>query len=162
MKWTILIERNAEFGTYGVTVPALPGVASVGDTFEEALELAREAIAITLQDMGARGESVERQDHLPMIAVVDVPCPETEGHVRRLDSVPQLLEQEITLAEAALRFGVSASALRRAIGAGRIPSRMVGNAHLVLSADVARYLASRPGGRQRTYRRRAAVSVAEA
>lgn len=39
-------------------VPALPGCYSQGDTVEEALAGAREAIELTVEDMEARGEAI--------------------------------------------------------------------------------------------------------
>lgn len=43
LTYTIRLEP-AEEGGYVVTVPALPGCVTQGDTFEEALRMAREAI----------------------------------------------------------------------------------------------------------------------
>ena len=44
LKFTILIERNEE-GSYTVTVPSLPGCITQGDTWDDAIANAREAIA---------------------------------------------------------------------------------------------------------------------
>jgi predicted RNase H-like HicB family nuclease len=43
VKYTILIEKNEE-GSYTVTVPSLPGCVTQGDTPEEAIANAQEAI----------------------------------------------------------------------------------------------------------------------
>lgn len=54
-RYTVLIERDEETGQYCVTVPALPGCVTFGDTFEEAVANAKECIQgfiATLQDLG--------------------------------------------------------------------------------------------------------------
>ena len=53
-KYTILLEKNEE-GGYTVSVPSLPGCITQGDTWEEAISNAKEAIAgyiETLKDLG--------------------------------------------------------------------------------------------------------------
>ncbi len=63
-----------EGGGYTVTVPALPGCITEGDTLEEAIPMAREAIAVCIEDLEAHGEPVPESDALPTVttAVVDV------------------------------------------------------------------------------------------
>ncbi|MFN4179692.1 MAG: type II toxin-antitoxin system HicB family antitoxin [Armatimonadota bacterium] len=54
-RYTVLIERDEETGQYCVTVPALPGCITQGDTLEEAIANAEECIQgfiATLQDLG--------------------------------------------------------------------------------------------------------------
>jgi predicted RNase H-like HicB family nuclease len=45
-----------EEGGYSVTVPALPGCVSQGETREEALEMIREAIELYLESLQAHGD----------------------------------------------------------------------------------------------------------
>lgn len=45
-----------EDGGYSVTVPALPGCTSQGETREEALEMIREAIELYLESLDAHGD----------------------------------------------------------------------------------------------------------
>jgi len=45
-------------GGYSVTCPALPGCYSQGETIDDAIANIREAIALTIEDMVAHGESV--------------------------------------------------------------------------------------------------------
>jgi antitoxin HicB len=47
-----------EKGGYSVTVPALPGCASQGETREEALAMIREAIEGYLESLEAHGDSL--------------------------------------------------------------------------------------------------------
>jgi len=54
-KYTVLIERDEETGQYCVSVPALPGCFTYGDTLEEAIANAKECIegfVATLLDVG--------------------------------------------------------------------------------------------------------------
>jgi predicted RNase H-like HicB family nuclease len=57
MRFTILIERNEE-GSYTVTVPSLPGCITQGDTWEEAISNAREAIVGYIEALKALGKSI--------------------------------------------------------------------------------------------------------
>lgn len=47
-----------ESGGFSVTVPALPGCVSQGDTREHALEMVREAIEVYLESLEAHGDPV--------------------------------------------------------------------------------------------------------
>jgi predicted RNase H-like HicB family nuclease len=51
-----------EKGGYTVTVPALPGLVTEGDTFEEAKAMVEEAIAGYLQALRKHGEPVPTED----------------------------------------------------------------------------------------------------
>jgi predicted RNase H-like HicB family nuclease len=53
-----VILHPAEEGGYWVDVPSLPGCFSQGETKEEALANIREAIALHLEDLAARGEEI--------------------------------------------------------------------------------------------------------
>jgi antitoxin HicB len=55
--FTIVLEP-AEEGGFIVTVPALPEVGTQGDTYDEALSNAREAIELVIEDRLSRGESI--------------------------------------------------------------------------------------------------------
>lgn len=55
--YSVVLEPDLD-GGYVAIVPALPGCYSQGDTEEEALANAREAIALTIEDMLDRGEVV--------------------------------------------------------------------------------------------------------
>ena len=43
-RYTILLDRDPEEGSYTVTVPALPGIVTQGRDLEDALAMARDAI----------------------------------------------------------------------------------------------------------------------
>lgn len=46
MKIRLIVERDPETGRYSSVFPELPGCASAGDTEEEAIANAREALAL--------------------------------------------------------------------------------------------------------------------
>ena len=55
--FTVVLEP-AEEGGFVVTVPALPEVGSQGDTYDEAMANAREAIELVIEDRLSRGEPI--------------------------------------------------------------------------------------------------------
>lgn len=55
-KYTVVLERDEE-GGYTVTVPALPGCVTQGDTIAESLANAEEAIEVYLESLALDGES---------------------------------------------------------------------------------------------------------
>lgn len=57
MGYTVILEQEPD-GGFVVTVPALPGCISEGDSREEALANAREAIEVYLEDCLAAGEPI--------------------------------------------------------------------------------------------------------
>jgi antitoxin HicB len=57
MRYTVLLEREDD-GGYVVSVPALPGCISQGDTRDEALANIREAIGLYIEDCRAAGDPV--------------------------------------------------------------------------------------------------------
>ncbi len=61
MKYTVVLQREHD-GGYVVSVPALPGCVSQGDTREEALKNIEEAIELYLEDVKAAGEPIPAED----------------------------------------------------------------------------------------------------
>lgn len=57
-RYTVVLIPEPEAGGYSVTVPALPGLFTQGDTKDEALESAREAIAFHLECLVEEGERI--------------------------------------------------------------------------------------------------------
>jgi predicted RNase H-like HicB family nuclease len=59
-------------GTYTVIVPSLPGCLTFGDTTEEALEMAKEAIDVYIQSLIARGKEIPiEEDQIEAIITVE-------------------------------------------------------------------------------------------
>jgi len=59
--YTIVLEPNLEDGVYTVTVPALPGCVTQGNTVEECIERAKEAITAWIADAEAAGEPIPEE-----------------------------------------------------------------------------------------------------
>jgi antitoxin HicB len=69
--YTVVLEPEEE-GGFSVSVPALPEIATQGETLEEALACAREAIALVLADRRERGEDIPPSDKNAVIERVAV------------------------------------------------------------------------------------------
>src|SRR6266516_4407588 len=69
-EYTVLLHPDEEEGGFTVTVPALPGIVTEGDTLEEALEMVRDAIALYLEDLTADGEAIPTETTPPQLARV--------------------------------------------------------------------------------------------
>jgi antitoxin HicB len=70
--YTIILEQDLEEGGYTVTVPALPGCITQGETVEECLERAREAIEGFIESLKADGEPVPEETVPPQMLTVHV------------------------------------------------------------------------------------------
>jgi predicted RNase H-like HicB family nuclease len=68
MKYTVVLQREND-GGYVVSVPALPGCVSQGDTREEALKNIEEAIDLYLEDVKAAGEPIPKEDSREYVQV---------------------------------------------------------------------------------------------
>ena len=56
--YPVYLETDDDFASFGVVVPDLPGCVSAGDSVEEALAMAKEAIEFHLEGMVDGGEAV--------------------------------------------------------------------------------------------------------
>ena len=63
MRYTVILEVQPD-GGYHVFCPALPGCHSEGDTLDEAVANAREAIEVYLESLQAHGEPLPVEDIL--------------------------------------------------------------------------------------------------
>jgi antitoxin HicB len=64
LTYRVLLKKEPE-GGYTVTVPTLPGCVTYGDTIEEAVEMAREAIELYLENLREHGEEVPTEEDTP-------------------------------------------------------------------------------------------------
>lgn len=55
LEYNVIFQKESE-GGYSVWVPSLPGCASQGETFEEALDNIKEAITLYLEDQTEEAE----------------------------------------------------------------------------------------------------------
>ncbi|HAP93010.1 MAG TPA: HicB family protein [Desulfotomaculum sp.] len=61
-RFKVVLDWNEDGGGYTVSVPALPGCVTQGDTIEEALERAQEAIEGFLEALKIIGEPIPESD----------------------------------------------------------------------------------------------------
>jgi predicted RNase H-like HicB family nuclease len=116
---------------YGVTVPDLPGCFSAGDSFDAALESAREAISLHLEGMSEDGEEIPLPRPIAehranpdfesgVWAVVDVDTAPFEGADEKINiTLPRRLLAKIderASAQGCTRSRFIAEAARRALG----------------------------------------------
>jgi antitoxin HicB len=71
-RYSVLLTPDAEDGGFTVRVPALPGLHTQGDTYDEALANARDAITFHLECLAAEGEPIPEEVTAPQLALVDV------------------------------------------------------------------------------------------
>ncbi len=71
-KYTVLLTPDQEEGGYVVTVPALPGCVTQGDTIEEALQRVKEAIQCHVEGLQADGLPVPQEHESPALVKVEV------------------------------------------------------------------------------------------
>jgi len=60
--YTVVLLPEPEVGGFSVSVPALPEIATQGETEEEAMANAREAISLVVFDRAERGEDIPPSD----------------------------------------------------------------------------------------------------
>ena len=70
MQYTVVVHSSEE-GGYWVDVPSLPGCFSQGETIDEAMNNAREAIELHIQGLKDEGQEVPKEEGL-VIGRVDV------------------------------------------------------------------------------------------
>jgi predicted RNase H-like HicB family nuclease len=72
LTYTVLLEPDPDEGGFTVTVPELPGCVTQGETLDEALAMAREAITLHVEGLAADGLPVPVERLAPQLATVDV------------------------------------------------------------------------------------------
>jgi predicted RNase H-like HicB family nuclease len=105
MRYPIVIERGDETHAYGVIVPDLPGCFSAGDTVDEAIANAEEAILLFLEDIteekgapppASRIEDLQAQDSFAgmawAIVPIDIAKLSTKAHRVNITLPDRLLE----------------------------------------------------------------------
>jgi len=70
-QYTIFLEPDPDEGGYTVTVPALPGCVTQGETIEEAIAMAKDAIRLYIEMLMADDKSVSREYAHPQAVIVD-------------------------------------------------------------------------------------------
>jgi predicted RNase H-like HicB family nuclease len=57
LSYRVLLRKEPE-GGFTVNVPSLPGCVTFGETLEESLDMAREAIELYIESLQAHGEEI--------------------------------------------------------------------------------------------------------
>lgn len=71
-KYTIILHPELEEGGYTVTVPSLPGCVTQGETLEEAIAMAKDAIHLFIETLIENGEPVPEEREHPQAITVSV------------------------------------------------------------------------------------------
>jgi antitoxin HicB len=71
-RYTIILHPDQEEGGYTVTVPALPGCITQGNTIDEAIAMAKDAIRLHIESLLAEGQPVPQEDEPPQAITIDV------------------------------------------------------------------------------------------
>lgn len=71
-QYTIILHPDIEQQGYTVTVPALPGCITEGDTIEQAIAMAKDAIHLYIESLVADGEPIPEEHEHPQAIVVNV------------------------------------------------------------------------------------------
>jgi len=68
LKYTVILVPEEE-GGYSVEVPALPGCYTQGETREEAVAMAKDAIELYLESCKAHGETIPEESGVESLTV---------------------------------------------------------------------------------------------
>ena len=71
-RYTIILEPDPDEGGYTVTVPALPGCVTQGETIEEAIVMAKDAIRLFIETLIAEGQPVPLEHEHPQAIIINV------------------------------------------------------------------------------------------
>lgn len=74
LKYTVIFEP-AEEGGFVVSVPALPGCVTQGETFEDALKMAKDAIEGYLEVLKEEGAEIPQEKEEVIVSKVSVADP---------------------------------------------------------------------------------------
>jgi predicted RNase H-like HicB family nuclease len=131
MKFTIAIEPGDDKHAFGVVVPDLPGCFSAGDTLDDAMSNAIEAIELMVETMIEDGrqipapQAIARHQKNPdyrnwIWAIVDAPVEKFFGPAEKINiTVPQAILTRIdgyARSHGMSRSGFLVDAARRAMG----------------------------------------------
>lgn len=71
-QYTIILHPDEEQKGYTVTVPALPGCITEGDSIEQAIAMAKDAIHLYIESLIADGEPIPEEHEHPQAIVINV------------------------------------------------------------------------------------------
>lgn len=71
-QYTVILYPDPDEGGYSVTVPALPGCVTQGETLEEAIAMAKDAIRLYIETLLAEGELIPEEQIHPQAILISV------------------------------------------------------------------------------------------
>ncbi|MDO8669894.1 MAG: type II toxin-antitoxin system HicB family antitoxin [Dehalococcoidia bacterium] len=71
-RYTIILHPDLEEGGYWVEVPALKGCHTQGETLEEAIAMAKDAVALYVETLEEQGKPVPEEFEHPQAVVIEV------------------------------------------------------------------------------------------
>ena len=71
-RYSIVLTPDVEEGGYVVDIPAAPGCHTQGDTLDESIANAREAIAVWIKSAEKHGEAIPDEKAPPQVITIDV------------------------------------------------------------------------------------------
>jgi predicted RNase H-like HicB family nuclease len=71
-QYSIILHPDTEEGGYTVTVPALHGCVTQGETLEEAIAMAKDAIRLYIETLIEEGEPIPEEQEHPQAIVVNI------------------------------------------------------------------------------------------
>jgi antitoxin HicB len=71
-EYTIILHPDTEEGGYTVTVPALPGCVTQGETLEEAITMAKDAIRLHIETLIDEGEPIPEEHEHPQAIIINI------------------------------------------------------------------------------------------
>lgn len=71
-KYAIILDPNPDEGGYTVTVPSLPGCVTQGESIEEAITMAKDAIRLYIETLIENGEPVPEEREHPQAVVISI------------------------------------------------------------------------------------------
>lgn len=72
MTYTLVLDPDLEEGGYTVRIPALPGCITEGETVEECIANARDAVSLYVEDLKATGEPIPQETVHPQLIELDI------------------------------------------------------------------------------------------
>ena len=70
--YTVILEPDPTEGGYTVTVPALEGCVTQGETLEEAIAMAKDAIQLYIETLQAEGTPVPEEQEHPQALTISI------------------------------------------------------------------------------------------
>jgi antitoxin HicB len=71
-QYTIILDPDVDEGGYTVTVPALPGCVTQGETLEEAIAMAKDAIRLHIETLIDEDQPIPREREHPQAIIINV------------------------------------------------------------------------------------------